>query len=288
MSWNPLRIFRRSPEAEPTAAQGFVDQLRELAQDLVTLEVNTIVKENMTAERMPSLPNALLDVAREYMRVFSVLRADIGAFFPWAERQDEAWKAIQVKLVDPGVAYDFPRLPDPVSFGHLFECLRWGAQNTRRALAGASQRPTMDQLLLLERIESNCDTLRTLLDRYPVLRDAEVRAAEIRAERAIFIDPKTRQTVRPSARDVLIVRKIWDVGVEEVVAQTAIQLDGDVVSRLSPRVAYDPERATQLLALHQQGVDTAVGNWRALFEAARAILGGLLGRPRDAAPPPDG
>lgn len=42
-------------------------KLTEIAQDLLNLEINTIEKENMTAQKMPSTPHMLLDVSMEYL-----------------------------------------------------------------------------------------------------------------------------------------------------------------------------------------------------------------------------
>ncbi|MCC7283542.1 MAG: hypothetical protein IT556_14245, partial [Acetobacteraceae bacterium] len=51
-------------------AAGSEDRLdadrRRLGAGLLTLEINTIIKEGITAERMPVLPHALLDIAVEY------------------------------------------------------------------------------------------------------------------------------------------------------------------------------------------------------------------------------
>lgn len=249
-----------------------VEQIREMAHDLVTLEINTIIKSNMTAERMPTVPNALLDIARDYMKAFEALRADLTPIF--ATDGPEEWPSRRVILVEDEGFVGYPPLPDPVLFGKLFECLRWGAKNTRHEFA-AQKRPLSDSdRTLLERIDSNCDTLRTLLDRYPALREGKVSQADIRADRDVY-----KPAPRLSARDLLIVKKVWEINVEEVVMQTSVQLDGDIVSRISQEIAADKERMAQILAIHQQGVETGLGNWRALADAVVAVVRGMVGGP---------
>lgn len=263
----PSRGGFRVPWGRPD--RDFTAQLQELAKDLVTLEVNTIIKSNMTAERMPNVPNALLDIAREYVRVFKTLRADVKPVFEH-DRGAGEWHRVPVSRVPLETAdFDFFDLPDRVTFGDLFERLRWAAKNARHTLSRLSE----EDQYLLTRIESNSDTLRVLVERYPGLVREGVEVAAIRAERDLkILEPPI------TARDLLIVRKIWEIGVDPVVAQSSIQLDGDVVTRISRQIAGDPDRASQILMIHQQGIQTAIGNWKAIIEAASAVVSGLLGR----------
>ena len=74
-------------------------RLIEVAHNLLSLEVNTILKENMTGERMPPLPHALLDVAGEYARALLRDGVRLGLYFPPAignrkpEEVEFAWGA---------------------------------------------------------------------------------------------------------------------------------------------------------------------------------------------------
>lgn len=269
MAWyKPWTWLSGSGDAPGRSSVGA--QLRELAGDLVTLEINTIVKSNMTGERMPTVPNALVDIARDYVRVFGDLRADVGAVL---EHDGAGWRDLRVALRPAeGAAAARPAVPERVAFGLLFERLRWAAKHTRHAFP-ASGRPIAERdLHLLQRIEKNADALRSLLDRYRGLRDTEVTIHDIRSDAAQFLPP-----FELTARDVLIVRKIWEIGTEEIVAQTAFQLDGDIVTRISPSLTADRERAEQILKIHQHDIEASVGYWRAIVDAALAVVQGITG-----------
>jgi hypothetical protein len=273
MAW-PIR--RKDDAArENSQPESFADQVRELARDLVTLEVNTIIKSNMTAERMPSVPNALLEIVRDYVKVFRMLRVNVTRVFEHVPSEATSWRDVPVELVPVDTdGVRFFELPDLIAFGPLFEKLRWAAKNTRYAFIEGNFPISEENLYLLERLETNADTLRTLLDRYEGLRDSEFASGLIRADKAEYLPPFDSMT----ARDNLIVRKIWEIGVDQVVAQTSIQLDGDVVTRIAKSLTTDRERADQVLMVHQQGIQTSVGNWRAIIDAAVSVVGGLTGQ----------
>lgn len=268
---------RKDEDAAATASEpeSFASQVRELARDLVTLEVNTMIKSNMTAARMPTIPNALLEIVRDYVKVFRTLRVNVANVFAHVPSETAPWRDVDVELVPVDAAdVRFFELPDLIAFGPLFERLRWAAKNTRYAFIKNNLPASEEHLYLLERLENNADTLRTLLDRYPGLRDGEFSSGLIRTDQAKYLPPFDSMT----ARDHLIVRKIWEIGVDQVVAQTSIQLDGDVVTRIARHLTSDRERAEQVLMIHQQGIHTSVGNWRAIIDAAVSVVGGLTGR----------
>ena len=55
--------------------------LSEILPDLFGIEVNTVVKDRMTAEKMPSLPFAFHDIIRQYGGKLEGYGADLSIFF---------------------------------------------------------------------------------------------------------------------------------------------------------------------------------------------------------------
>src|SRR5262245_46048579 len=51
------------------------------ARSLLNLEINTIVRNNMTGEPMPPVPHALLDIARDYADTLCTLGIDLPRYF---------------------------------------------------------------------------------------------------------------------------------------------------------------------------------------------------------------
>ncbi len=61
------------------------------------------------------------------------------------------------------------------------------------------------------------------------------------------------------------IRKIWEVGTETVLVQTAIQLKGDVITRIFQQIAEkDPGN---IMKVHQQSIQTAMGMWSNIIDA---------------------
>jgi hypothetical protein len=266
---------------EPGAWDSFRAQLAELGHDLITLEVNTIIKDNMSARPVPSIPNALVEIANSYVAVFQ----DLGINVSQVHSHDPAirpWTEAPVMRVEAGGG--FFDLPPQIKFGRLFEVLRWSARNSRLAFAATLSRA---DTILLRRIEDNSDLLVAILtcaqkaatdqqlgDRAD-LKDQEVSLQDIRTREDVFHPPPPLTT-----NQRLSIRKIWEVGTERVIAQTVIHLDGDVVTRIArdfQDIAGGEERGEQLLSIHQLGLQTAVRQWKALADAGRAVLSAITG-----------
>ena len=81
------------------------------------------------------------------------------------------------------------------------------------------------------------------------------------------------QPVPFSANDILTIRKAWELGTEIIVMQTVVQLDGDAVTRLNDASASAEQ--LMLRAIHQQGVETALGQWNSLVTTFMTIVNKL-------------
>jgi hypothetical protein len=65
-------------------------------------------------------------------------------------------------------------------------------------------------------------------------------------------------------RDKLLIRKAIDIGVEKVVLQTIISMDGDITTRVSGKFAQNPQQF--VLDLHNTSIDISVSFWNKLFD----------------------
>ena len=256
----------------------FWEEFKRIVQDLTTLEINTIIKDNMTARPMPDVPNALVDIAASYLAKLEDLRLDISAAAQVAaDAQEATWSALPVHH---GVGA-FYRVPAEFTFKLLFEQIRWGARRGRE-LHG--NRFDASETILLRRIEDNSDRVRAILqavesgageagDGPRDLARKRVSLASIRANLDVFVPPPDL-----SLQQRLAIKKIWEIGTEQVIVQTVIPIDGDVITRLSNSdliERYDRDEVDQLLSIHQQGVASAISHWRALLESARLVAAGL-------------
>jgi hypothetical protein len=77
--------------------------------------------------------------------------------------------------------------------------------------------------------------------------------------------------------EMVLVRKIWEVGTEVIAMQTTIQVDGDVITRLNPN--YLDEKVYEKLSdYHKNGVNMALSYWANLVGIAQGLLSRLTGR----------
>ena len=80
--------------------------------------------------------------------------------------------------------------------------------------------------------------------------------------------------------DLIQLQKIWDIGMEEIVAQTVVHVTGDITMRVQDPLGR-PGSET-LFAIHRQSVDVSVACWHYLLDVVREIAGAtvraLLGR----------
>jgi hypothetical protein len=85
---------------------------------------------------------------------------------------------------------------------------------------------------------------------------------------ALFKHPRPAISVPPDL--TLLIRKAWDVGLEEVKFQTSLQLDGDMVVRMADNIPE--EHRAFLRDLHQQAVRDGTTQWKLLFQTAGELL----------------
>lgn len=91
---------------------------------------------------------------------------------------------------------------------------------------------------------------------------------------AVADEPKP-PPLRLNATELVRVRKIWELGCEQIVMQTVVQLDGDVVTRISPDVEGQSHHL--LHTLHADGVRVATQSWQSLVETLVGFTKSLVG-----------
>ena len=88
---------------------------------------------------------------------------------------------------------------------------------------------------------------------------------------ALFRYPRPVLSIDPDL--TVLVRKAWDIGLEEVLFQTVIQVDGDVVVRVAEMP--DTESRTFMATLHRTAVDDGLKQWHLLFKVVGDLVSGI-------------
>ena len=224
-----------------------MDSVGQVLRDITTLEVNTVVKSDMTARKMPRPRYAMLEVAEKYFSYLSTLSLPVKSKLPEELfSHQQTFKAIE--------AFAHEALEVPLS-EHASEDDKYTYQHRR---------------VILNRIERNCEEICALVeqvDAHDVFFD-EKKIAQTSKEKMRTLRPipfETNQIVR--------LRKVWEVGTESVAMQTCIQIDGDVCTRLQPKYAKNDELSTMIMTVHQQSVDVSFRMWKELMITVKEFFG---------------
>jgi hypothetical protein len=219
-------------------------QVREVARDLMNLEVNTIQKPCITGQKMPPPRHALIDIGKDYYAKLIALGANMAGI-------------------------DQDRLG---SFA-AFDAFRKAAKDRTTALQQREVAVLPEDeanLLMLDRIRDLSDQIKGMMNgwqsRNPQGSDNPYSRDEI--ESGIESRPVPELNVTP--KDLLLIRKVWELGTEEIAMQTVIQLDGDVFTRIAPK--YVRAVHETLHKIHGDGVRTSVSFWNELIGIVSNLL----------------
>ena len=247
-----------------------LESLKQTARDLTTLEINTIVKHSMTARKMPPTGHAILDIAATYV--------------------DKLQVDLQIPLATPFIKQELQQ-------GEATHVERWKQEwvergtlkcddNTFRSLRRAAYRILEDcreveerDRVIVERIKRNADQLRALLrnlDKRLPLR-LNFNDSFLGCNRRQLLERETNLGRHPQPHlhpdEMALVRKIWDIGVEEVVMQSTVSLSGDVINRIQS--GLDPQEAATLLEFHREGIVSGTQMWKLIAETLVSMTGGF-------------
>jgi hypothetical protein len=241
----------------------------ELVDDFLNIEVNTIIKDSMSAEKFPAgYPDAVKQILEGYTTYIEdlgssqlSLEAAIEKFkneFPVSAPSQRAfnriWHKIKAafealfrrpgeRLVETGQGAETKALKptEPANLTKPIEPLEVLKAAAKELRDEASEKDKS----ILDRICTNCDSL------------GQVHAKEVLA-----------------ISDRLAIRKMWEIGTEHVVIQTCISLGGDVTTRISSDlVTRDAEIRDMLLNAHRESTSISLAHWKSLLDAISAIAG---------------
>ncbi len=223
--------------------------LEKLGEDLISRQINLILASGgMSAELMPDDPtDTLREVYRWYHNKLSLENA--------------------AAKVDEGVAiseYTAARLHR--GFNELARDLE--PFTTMADVRAAESVPTAvvpDADSVAARVQTALDVTERLLYR---MRSTSLELAKIADKRA--------KAEELDARDLAILRKAWEIGVDEIILQTTVGLDGDVVTRVDSR--FVDETRKPLHGLHDQSVSAAMRTWKDVVGAAIDLINKLFAK----------
>jgi hypothetical protein len=274
-----------------------VSPIQRIARDLLSLEVNTIVKSTMTAAKTPeSLRETLHQIAKEYrkeLRETVLVYQMFEEYAPEPEGEDS--------LVPPEMIWKFSGI---YSFKELYQHATLAQKWLKRLpLETPAKRK---HATMLARISSNSFRIIGIFEKAYAERkeglapearkNSELQNDEKEADRRFYSDDMPADVIwnndipirkmnnladlELDVNQELALKKVWDIGTEEILMQTIVEIDGDITTRIQERFSQDPNQ--QVLDLHANAVQTSIGFWgqltQLLANVGQSAFERLLGR----------
>lgn len=218
--------------------------ISKLLDDLMHLEVDTIIKKGMTSafqpEEIEDVLRVLLARYREKLAII-VQRNDIQKPF---------------------------RPEEVVSYEKLYGIL----DEINNFMDAQDIRLEESDYIIFLRMKAFCNYLRSrteitgagngnslsFLKRGPVDKDTTVYT--------VNMELAGQFTLNVNPRDKVRIRRLFDLGTERIVLQTRFGIDGDVVTRIEEEFASKPH--TVVIKLHEEHTNLSLSYWKSLVNTA--------------------
>lgn len=236
-----------------------------LLENLLNLEINTITRPGITGRKMPPPAVALVEISEVYEVALTTSLLQRNATIalappPPVTPNNKPSAATFQNLAHS--ARDSSRNGNPA----LDDIAGGGAQEGRPEGQVANSRRTTGpaaapDAVIYRRIAGNCERLREILCRDDVKVPLETWSPAPGA-------PVPDLPLAPE--ELVLIRKIWELGVEPVTIQTVIQADGDILTRSTSRAAA-PEGGA-IRDVHLAMVTMSVQYWQFLVQVALQLV----------------
>jgi hypothetical protein len=300
---------------EPGTVEKATDWFGDISSDLFNIEVNTILSDNITAQKMPAPRHALLDIGKGYYEALEAMFATCKARrdAEMGQESEQSETEAEAEEVDP----EWLVIDVNGNYGSYaaFDAIRIQANGLMKD-RDREGRLKPEQRSVLPRIKENSDLLKgmfnSLCGRSEAFTEPEdpgkeslpdqLKAAQKKADEAgeqlspnIIYEMCTLISEKDTAaltndysrselvnkedqiptlelreRDLVLIRKVWELSTEVIVMQTSIQVDGDVISRINSEYLKE-HYFLQLRDYHDKGVDIALQHWSNLVDVAKEL-----------------
>lgn len=217
--------------------------LSDVFDDLTHLEINTIVKDSITAEISPEFEDLVTRLLDRY--------------------KIRLYKIITKHSLDPRLKYE-----DPMSFKQL-------DSNLDSTIAYMNDHHEL-------RIEEHDYSILLRINRFlHYLKKSEVEVQSLKKEEKTqelykmnFDEHRTSdfdfRNINPRVKAKF--RRMYDMNAEKVVMQTRFGIDGDVTSRISSAFSKVDQKEI-LLKIHEQHTSLSLSYWKELVSTVTSIVG---------------
>jgi hypothetical protein len=252
---------------------------KKLAEDLLTIEINTIVKSDMSATKLPSSRRqALYEVASDYHARLEEYRVRAPVYWEYAgirsfgELRDRAKEGVKIyeERAQKASPDDQPSLREKIKMLEriqyqssqivgMFKVLEQQAKDkTVSGIPGYGSPPELRKIEELRKLDPK---ERAPSDSGSRIWNNDIKRSGMNEVPDLALTPD----------QVILIRKAWEIGTQQIQLQTVIQLDGDVATYISESFLRGINKT--LLTIHNDSIATAVGFWQSLVKTFGEIVG---------------
>jgi len=245
--------------------------------DLTHLEINTIIKDEMTATKAPSSPRLLLySLASIYYTKLILLGEKYVEFLgPLPEGVNNLFRGKEENL---GSGYE--------SFHELSHRAESAAQMIKdnKARLPFPEDYVNADIMMLKRIETISNDIRSILKMVDTVKGIPVDGRDTYKfdQKETISNFRTMQSKEAEKyeldldlRQLMVIKKANDIGTEKVLLQTLIGMDGDVTTRISKAFAEQPN--SFINAMHQEAIGISVDFWKTLINVVVELGKNFIG-----------
>lgn len=253
------------------------DKISSTLYDLTHLEINTIIKDEMTATKAPSSPRLLLySLSSTYNNKLILLGEKYVEYLgPPEEGTRNLFRGKEEFL---GSGYNsFHELSHRAESAELMI-------KENKAIIPLPEIEVDADTMMLQRIVTISNDIRSILKmvdtvkglpidgRDTYLFDLEVTISNFRTMRSEDAD---RLELDLDLRQLMVIKKANDIGTEKVILQTVIGMDGDVTTRISKAFADQP--VSFISEMHHEAIGISVDFWKSLIAVVVELGKNFLG-----------
>ena len=259
---------------------------KKIAEDLLNLEINTIIKSEMSAEKMPETNReALYSIARTYGKKLGTLKIrepiywEFGGIRSFEELKERAKSGNKV-LNDRLKTTEKENKKDEIR-RDIFLLERISAQSDRIVklferlkdeLGGMIKKSNNDNSDIPE--NRTADELRKL-KKNGAFENGEPHTDSEKWNNDIDVNQMRKiKDFDLEPEDITLIRKVWEIGVDRIVLKTVVQIDGDVTTRISEIFSKNPNN--MVLKMHNDSISTSTAYWSNLFKAFVELTGNTI------------
>ncbi len=242
--------------------------------DLTHLEINTIIKDEMSASKAPASPRLLLhSLATTFHLKLLSLGDKYNAFLQ--PGSSSAVNPFRGESVYAGSGYNsFKELSDRAESSIT-------KLNENKAMIRIPDDTLNSDIMMLQRIHNICDDIRRILkmEGVDLFRENTAfnfdNADNVKEFRNMPASKADAYELNLDLRQLMVIKKANDIGTEQVLIQTVIGMDGDVTTRISKSFAEQP--ITIIHQVHQQSISISVEYWKSLIQVVVKLGESILG-----------